>query len=425
MAGRHRADRGYRARFGLMIFSIAGMNIGYTAVLPFLPQIQRELRLTPTLLTVFLLAYPVAKALTQWFLGGRATDRLGPAATAAAALTSGAVGMGIIALAHGPDLANAGRLVWGLGTGLGIPAIYRATGLMAARYDVPVARLRAGVGAGAVLTLALGPVVAGVVQTFAGFRTVLLVGAALSLLGAGTAAFALRLPRDSAAEVAAGPASDATAQPTAAVRGSVLPLVIFAGYELTLNLLFAAAEPLVPLYVAEHRPDSAGYSALVLGVGLGVWVVATLLSGIARPWLRSPAAGTVSLLVLAASCVALTNVSALPIGLTAIAVFMLAQGHGYLVARDGIDNHTDASGTVWGRFNAIADIGFLLGPPAAVAAYTHVGKFAFPVLGATTAIAAAAFAGASVVLLRARTALRARHARARAGALGAEALIEA
>jgi DHA1 family multidrug resistance protein-like MFS transporter len=388
---------GLRVRFGLMIFAIAGMNIGYTAILPFLPEMQRELHLTPALLTVFLLAYPAAKALTQWFLGGRLTDRWGAAATAAVALTCGAAGMGIIAVATESGLANAGRLVWGLGTGLGIPAVYRATGQLAERYDVPVARLRAGLGAGAVLTLALGPLVAGVVQAFAGFRMVLVFGALLSLLGAVAAGFALRLPAE---PPAASAADGAVGREGALARSFVLPLVVFSGYELMLNLLFAAAEPLIPLYIAGHQHDSTGRAALVLGVGLGVWVIATLLSGRGSDRLRTPAAGLVSLVLLAVSCIGLAQVDVLPVGLVAIAVFMLAQGHGYLVARTGIDTHTDASGVVWGRFNAIADIGFLLGPPVAVAAYTQVGELAFPVLGGGTLIATAVFAAGSSALLR-------------------------
>ncbi|MEO3809925.1 MFS transporter [Sphaerisporangium sp. B11E5] len=395
-------SKGYRSRFALIIVAIAGMNIGYTAILPFLPQLQGELGLGPVMLTVFLLAYPVAKIISQWALGGRLTDRWGPAPTAAVAWIGGAAGMGLIAVADGADLAVAGRLVWGVGTGLGIPAIYRATGMIADHYQVPVARLRSIVGAGAVLTLAMGPAVAGVVHLFAGYRVVLLVGAALSLAGAGTVAYAMRLPAAAAPRAAtAGESTPASA----GRRGWALPLFVFALYELILNLLFAASEPLVPLYVAGGEEDPTGKSALILGVGLAVWVVSTLLSARVPERLRSPAAGTVSLLVLAGSCLAMSEIGDLGIGLIAFVVFMVAQGHGYLVARDGIDKYTDASGTVWGRFNAIADVGFLAGPVLAVAAHSMVGHLAFPVVGVVALVAAAAFAYAAGRLHRAVTVL--------------------
>jgi MFS family permease len=401
---------GYRVRFTLIIVAIAGMNIGYTAILPFLPQLQRELGLGPVMLTVFLLAYPVAKIISQWALGGRLTDRWGPAPTAAVAWLGGAAGMALIAVADGGALAVAGRLVWGAGTGLGIPAIYRATGMMADHYQVPVSRLRSIVGAGAVLTLAAGPAVAGVVHLFAGFRVVRLIGAGLSVAGAATVVYAMRLPttpaRTSAPVTAPVPGSP---EPAGRGRGRgrawVLPLFVFASYELILNLMFAAAEPLVPLYVAGGEEDPTGRSALILGVGLGVWVVSTLLSARVSERLRSPAAGTVSLLVLAVSCLAMSEIGELGIGLIAFMVFMVAQGHGYLVARDGIDKYTDASGTVWGRFNATADIGFLLGPIVAVAAHTWVGHLAFPVVGVIALAAAGAFALAAGRLHRATTLL--------------------
>lgn len=401
------ARKGYRSRFALIIVAIAGMNIGYTAILPFLPQLQGELGLGPAMLTVFLLAYPVAKIISQWALGGRLTDSWGPAPTAAVAWLAGAAGMGLIALADGAGLSVAGRLVWGAGTGLGIPAIYRATGLIADHYQVPVARLRSVVGAGAVLTLAMGPAVAGVVQLFAGFRVVLLIGAALSVAGAATVAYAMRLPAAPQKPSSAAPEQPPSPEPVPAAKTRVwmLPLLVFASYELILNLLFAASEPLVPLYVAGGEDDPTGKSALILGVGLAVWVVSTLLSARVPERYRSPAAGTVSLLVLAGSCLAMSEIGDLGIGLMAFVVFMVAQGHGYLVARDGIDKYTDASGTVWGRFNAIADIGFLLGPVLAVAAHSWVGHLAFPVVGVVALLSAAAFAYTATRLHRTITAL--------------------
>jgi MFS family permease len=413
----------YRMRLALMIFAIAGMNIGYTAILPFLPQIQRQLRLTPVLLTAFLLAYPAAKIVTQAWLGGRMTDRYGPAATAALAWTVGAAGMTLIALAGsprtallgGPATAICGRLVWGTADGLGVPAIYRAAGLMSDHYDVPVARLRAAVGAGAVLTLALGPVLAGIVQLFAGFSMVLLIGALLSLLGAVSAAYAMRFPGSRrSSEPASAVGSKQVTQP-----GQLLPLVAFGFFELILNLLFGATEPLVPLYESRHAQDPASRSAFILAAGLGVWVVVTLLSGRGPDWVRRPGVGIASLALLAVSCVGLSRLWILPLGLAAITLFMVAQGHGYLVARAGIDAYTDGSGTVWGRFNAIGDVGFLVGPLAAMTAYAVAREFAFALLGAGTLAAAAAYALLCAVLGR-RQALAAADAWPEAGSSAAQ-----
>jgi hypothetical protein len=184
--------------------------------------------------------------------------------------------------------------------------------------------------------------------------------------------------------------------------GWLLPLATFGFFELVLNLLFAATEPLVPLYVAGQSHDPTGRSALILTGGLGVWVLVTLLSGRGPDWLRGPGAGIASLALLAVSCLGLSWLRILPLGLAAIAVFMLAQGHGYLVARTGIDAHTDASGAIWGRFNAIGDVGFLVGPLAAVTAYTTAGELAFGLLGAGTIAAAAAYALLCAVLGRRR-----------------------
>ena len=371
---------GYGKHLAVLLSTLVGINVGYTAVLPFLPQISDRLSFGPAELTVFFVGFAVAKIVAQP-LGGRATDAFGPRRLAAVALVVAAVGIFVVAGAEDGGVAIAGRLLWGLADGLVSPALYRTIAIISARYGRDPARGYAVLGTTAVLSFAAGPIAVGVVHRFADYRTVLTVTAVLTLVNAVVAWYVLPGRQDEDRS----PEED---------RGKNLPLdlrtvVLFGGIDFCANVLWSAIEPLVPLYLRTTSADPTGAAAWLLGLGMVAFAVASPVVGRLRPELRLPRMAVPGLFVVGVACWALSGLSVLAIGLPAMILFMVAQAYVYLVAREGVQKHCGGTGRAWGVFGMFSDAGFVVGPAVGVIVFELFRAGAFTVLG-VAAIAVAA-----------------------------------
>lgn len=374
---------GYTTHLAIVLTTVVGINIGYTAVLPYLPEFAATLKLSPTMIMVFFAGFAVAKILGQP-LGGVLVDRRGLRVTAVAGLALSAVGMAMVAMADTANTAIIGRLVWGFADGIVTPSLYGAIAAVSARYNRDAARGYAKLGTAAVLSFAGGPLVVGLVHSFADYQTVLSVAVVLTLLNVVAAGLLMpaRAPRESV---------DESQEKGPRRLGPMLAVVVvFGGFDLFSHLLWGAMEPLVPLYVEQTYEDPVGYSAWVLTVGMLAFAAANpLLARLPDRW-RSPRLAGPGMVVLALATVALSKVAVLSVGLIAMVVFMVAQSYIYLIAREGIRLYSGGSGVAWGAFGMLSDAGLVLGPVIGVYLFNTAGASAFTILGIGSAIAAVA-----------------------------------
>jgi len=377
---------GYGTHLAIVLTTVVGINIGYTAVLPYLPEFAAKLQLSPTMIMVFFAGFAVAKILGQP-LGGVLVDRRGLRVTAVAGLALSAVGMAMVAQADTANTAIIGRLVWGFADGIVTPSLYGAIAAVSARYNRDAARGYAKLGTAAVLSFAGGPLVVGLVHSFADYQTVLSIAVLLTLLNVVAAGLLMpaRAPRESV--------DDEGRERGARRLGPMLAVVaVFGGFDLFSHLLWGAMEPLVPLYVERTYEDPVGYSAWVLTVGMLAFAAANpLLARLPERW-RSPRLAGPGMIVLALSCIALSKVAVLSVGLLAMVVFMVAQSYIYLIAREGIRLYSGGSGVAWGAFGMLSDAGLVLGPVIGVYLFNTTGASAFTILGVGSALAAVAIA---------------------------------
>ncbi|MEV0899223.1 MFS transporter [Actinoplanes sp. NPDC049802] len=364
----------YSGRLAFLLTTIVGTNIGYTALLPYLPRLSERLGLTATTLTMFLVGFALAKVAGQP-LGGFLADIWGLRTTALLGLTTAAAGMVLIIVAESAYPAIAGRLIWGAADGVLTPVLYRALTVISAEHGRDPASGYAKLGSVAVLSFAGGPFLVGLVHPFAGYQAVLAGTAALTVVNAVAAWFVLpdrARSRPAEDEPASGPVRWAT----------MLRAVAFFGIiDLFANLLWAAMEPLVPLYLELTHPDPTGRSAWVLGFGMVVFAAANpLIAKLPGRW-RMPRMAGPGLAVLGVSTMALSMVNDLMWGLIAVGFFMVGQAYIYLIARTGIQQHGGGSGRAWGIFGMFSDTGLVLGPLVAVWLFEEFDSQVFLALG--------------------------------------------
>jgi MFS family permease len=364
---------GFSAHLAVLLTTLVGTNIGYTALLPYLPRLSAHLGLGPTGLAVFVTGFAVAKILGQP-LGGLLADAWGLRATGVFGLATAVLGMALVAASGTAYPAILGRLIWGAADGILTPALYRALTVISAEHGRDPAGGYAKLGSAAVLSFAGGPFVVGLVHPFADYPAILATIACLTLAN-GVVAWLVFPDRARSA-----PADDAVVSASERLGPLLRSLVFFGVIDLTAKILWAAIEPLVPLYLGRTYQDATGRAALVLGLGMVMFAVANpLVARLGDRW-RVPRLAGLGLVVLGLSCVALGGVAVLAVGLVAIAVFMVAQSYIYLVARTGIQRYCGGTGRAWGIFGMFSDAGLILGSLAGVFLFQTFGGGAFTIL---------------------------------------------
>jgi MFS family permease len=375
---------GYSAQLGILLSTVVGINVGYTAVLPFLPEFSARLGFSSADLAIFFVGFAVAKIAAQPF-GGWLADTWSPRGSGTLGLVLAVAGMVMVTQADTASPAIFGRLLWGVADGIVSPAVYGAVTAVSEKYGRDPARGYAKLGVAAVLSFAGGPFIVGLVHSFADYEAVLTATAALTLLNAVVAWFVF--PRR-AQGAAAGDAGDTAAAPPERFGPMLRIVAVFGGIDLCANLLWGAMEPLVPLYLKRAYEDPTGWSAWVLTAGMVVFAAASpLLARLPVQW-RAPHRAALGLVALGVSCVGLSAVAVLPVGFLAMTLFMVAQAYIYLIAREGIRRYCGGTGRAWGAFGVFSDAGFVIGPMAAVFLFEGSGTAAFTVLGIGSLLAA-------------------------------------
>lgn len=369
----HASVDNYVRRVSLILTTVVGIHVGYSAVFPYLPVIRAELGLSNSELAMFVGAFAVTKIGGQP-LGGHLVQRWGARTTGASALGLAAIGMSLAAWADSAVPAIAGRLLWGLGDGVVVPVLYRGISALSQRHGRDSAQAFAKLGTVAVLSMALGPFLVAAVHDVASYRSVLTAVAVFTMVNAVLAWFVLA--------VADQPDGGSAAETATAL--DVPSLLLFAGVDFGANLLWGAMEVIVPLHLAETVSDPTLWAALVLCTGLTAFAVASPVAArLPEPW---RAAGTIpaGLGVIAVALAGLYGVAVPVIGLTAIVFFMFGQAHVYLVARGGIERYCGGTGKAWGFFGACSEAGFIVGPVLGTFLFQTHGAASFPLLGLGT-----------------------------------------
>ncbi|MEV0155438.1 MFS transporter [Micromonospora sp. NPDC050686] len=377
---------GYSGNLAVLLTTIVGTNIGYTALLPYLPRLSERLGLSATELAIFLTGFAVTKILGQP-VGGYLADSWGLRATALVGLVAAAIGMSFIIFADTAEPAILGRLIWGAADGVLTPVLYRSLTVISAEHGRDPTSGYAHLGSVAVLSFAGGPLVVGLVYPFADYPAVLAATAGLTLVNA-LVAWAVLPDRARSAP----PAEDVPAAGSERFGPLLRAIAFFAIVDLFANLLWAAAEPLVPLYLGRAYEDPTGRAAWVLGIGMLVFAAANQLLARLSDWWRLPRMAGLGLAALGVSCIALNAVAVLAWGLIGIAVFMVAQAYIYLIARRGIQQYGGGTGRAWGIFGMFGDTGLVLGSVIAVWLFEVFGTRAFSLLGVGALLAAAVLA---------------------------------
>ncbi len=377
---------GYSGHLAFLFTTIVGTNIGYTALLPYLPRLADRLDMSATALAVFLTGFAVTKILGQP-VGGFLADAWGLRTTALVGLLGAAAGMSFVAFADSAEPAIVGRLIWGFADGIITPVVYRSLTVISAEHGRDPTKGYAHLGSVAMLSFAGGPFLVGLVHPFADYPAVLGAAAALTVLNAAVAWVVLPDRARSAP-----PAEDLPAAGSDRLGPLLRAIAFFGIADLLANLLMAAAEPLVPLYLSRSYEDPTGRAAWVLGFGMLVFAAANpLIAHLSERW-RLPRMAGLGLAVLGVACIGLNTVAVLGLGLIAMAVFMVGQAYIYLICRHGIQQYGGGSGRAWGIFGMFGDTGLVLGSLIAIFLFEVFGSRAFTLLGVGALVAAALLA---------------------------------
>jgi MFS family permease len=244
-------------QLGALLAAAALSNVAYTILIPFVPTLQSRFGMGAVAVGVAFGGFAAAKALTQPF-GGWAVDRLCARTVAVAGLILAAMATAALATAGRAIEVIGYRLLWGIGEGFAIPALYRLASTLGSRSVHGKARVLGWFGSAAVVGMTLGP---GVIAVFADtltFRTAFALGAVLTA----SAAAVLRCTVERDLGRTPAPQSEATS-PGGAARAVgprlLVPVVVgFGLLDFVNNFVYAALEPVLPLYARHHRSVHGG-----------------------------------------------------------------------------------------------------------------------------------------------------------------------
>ena len=398
-----RADsRAYRRRLMLLMSGVAGVNVGYTVVLPYLQQIAAAARLGPLGLSVFFSGFAVCCAAIQPF-GGMLVDRVGAAKVLLGAFALSALGLAAVAFASDPAAAIAGRLLWGACDGAATPALYQAVSSLARTHRADPSAALARLGAMVNAAIAAGPAIVAVSDQFTGYRGLLVCCAVLSVLDALLVfRIAPRRPEP------AGHNSEAETRPQS--PGTRLQaLALYCAMNFVTSVMSAAIEVLIPLTVGGASTAATTRAAVMLTTGTVVFVLSITVRSAGR-LNAAPLWAAVALAVYILAFLGLERCADPAAGYPAMCVAMAAQAGIYLAVRSGLERHTAASGRDWGMFGMAGSAGYVVGPAVALNLARTSPTRAFEVV-ALLCTGSLVLLAPFLARLSARTRCEARHAR--------------
>jgi MFS family permease len=302
------------------------------------------------------------------------------------------VAVGGLALAAVATVAIAGtttgsqviglRLLWGVGEGLSIPALYQLTGTLGRASGRGETTAMGWFGSAAVVGMTAGPGLVAVLSGHLSFHQVFVLGGTLTALSALLVSVALpRVER---------PAGDDPGSPAAgnrpAARALVLAVLALGTLDLINNLIYAALEPVVPLYAVGDLGTGRRTVSAVFFAGLAVFALVAAISApvIRRTGVRQALTGSFAVQV-AALAVA-WRAGGFVLFAAGFVVLMAVQPLVYVAVRARIaEVGGDRAGSAFGWFGTISDLGWIIGPLVATGVLEAAGAGVFLALAVLAA----------------------------------------
>jgi MFS family permease len=389
-----------RLRLVALLVAVGVSNVAYTVLIPFVPTLNSVFQMSAVLIGVAFAGFAATKALSQP-VGGWLVDRAGGRTVAIAGLILTALATAAMAAAGTATQVIVCRLAWGVGEGLAIPALYRLTARLGTESGYGSDRTLGWFGTAAVTGMTVGPGLVAALSGMIDFRSAFAGGAVLTGLATFLVAFAFR--RDAPSRARPAVRRDVRADHREPLsRLPLIPLVIVLGLlDLANNAVYAAMEPLFPLHgtgplLARERVVSASFF-----LGLAVFAVFSWVGGrvVARSH-RFPLTAA-AFAVQAAALVLAWVTGSYWLFTAAFILLMAVQPLVYVNMRAVIGRLAEGKqGRAFGWFGFVSDVGWVVGPIAATAAYQMAGSGSFALL-ALAAVAAAALGWAAFPWLRA------------------------
>ena len=369
-----------RARLVGLLIAAGVQNVAYTILIPFVPILQGQFHMTALGIGLAFAGFTATKAVAQPF-GGWIVDRFDARLAGTAGLLLAAVATGGLAFAASGQHIVGLRLLWGLGEGLAIPAVYRLVSQLGDDAAQGATKAMGWFGSAAVLGMTAGPGLVAVFSSVLTFHRAFLLGSALTLVSAILLTF---VTRSSARSV---PSPEVPSAPKTVVLSLLLVGIGF--LDLINNFIYAAIEPVLPLY-AHNRlgVDQRSISALFF-VGLLLFALASPVGGMMAsriPTLKLTAAALLIQLVALCLPAVVPNISALAIGFLAL---MTAQPLVYVALRSALTQLGNANqGATFGWFGLISDLGWVSGPLIMTGLLDTLNNVTFAVLAALAMLGA-------------------------------------
>lgn len=371
-----------RARLVGLLIAAGIQNVAYTILIPFVPILQGRFHMTALAIGLAFASFTAAKAVAQPF-GGWLVDRFDARLAGTAGLLLAALATGGLAFATSGQHIVGLRLLWGLGEGLAIPALYRLVSKLGDDAAQGATKAMGWFGSAAVLGMAAGPALVAVFSSVLTFHRAFLFGSALTV----SSAFLLTFITRSSTRSVPTPEVRSTPKP---VVLPLLPLVIGIGFlDLINNFIYAAIEPILPLYAHNRLGVDQRIISTLFFIGLLLFSLASPVGGMIASRISTLKLTAAALLIqLAALCLptVVPGVDALAIGFL---VLMAAQPLVYVALRSTLTQLGNANqGATFGWFGLISDVGWVLGPLVMTGLLDVLNNVTFAVLAALAMLGA-------------------------------------
>ena len=378
------------ARFQMAaLFSAAVItNIAYTILIPFVPRIETRFGMDVMAIGAVFAGFALSKAVFQP-VGGILVTRFEARHVACGGLLVGAAATLALGFAESGWQVIALRVLWGMGEGVAIPALFRLC--FTIRPDVPEqqGRIVGWFGSAEVAGMAAGPALVGVFENMLGFRGIFILAAGITVVGATILAVCMGSSRTTLPPHEESPRGS---RPSYFGLAVVLVLV-FGSIDLLNNFLYAALELALPLYFVETFSgiDEIQFLSLLFFLGLLIFSVASFWTGIL---LEKTGAMRLTALAFAMATIGFVVQGVARDHLVLAAGFLLFMGSQpliYVASRAVMGSLPSAEqGRAFGYFGLVSEFGWVLGPLAGAALVRPFGSgmfLAFAVLSGAAAVA--------------------------------------
>lgn len=371
-------------RVASLLVAAAVTNVAYTILIPFVPFLAEELEMSSFAIGAAFGGFALTKALFQP-LGGFLSDRVGAPTVAVAGLLATAVATVGLSMATNGDQVIAWRLIWGVAEGLMVPALYQLCfSIRPADRDFG-GKMMGWFGSAAVLGMAAGPAVVGLLHDEAAFGRFFQITAAVTVLAA---LLVLLNLRHSTATPGSEPEN--VEHGRVAAYSFLVVVVVLGAADFLNNFLFGALEPTLPLHIDEALGGGTEAISVIFTAGLLVFAVVSAPAGfvIARLGIRATIAMAFAVAVIGfAVQAAASAVPALAVGFL---LFMATQPLVYVAVRRGIAAvQAEKQGRAFGLLGFVSDLGYVLGPVVGTVLFDLSSAAMFAALGAACLLAAA------------------------------------